>query len=52
MSKRKEMLKQAFYGKLKKRQKNITPIKSPLGYQMGGHPGCVSLNQCPQRYTC
>jgi len=47
MSKRKEMHKQAFSGKLAKRQKNITPMKSTLGYQMGGHPGCFSLNQCP-----
>jgi len=48
MSKRKEMRKQAFSGKLKKKGGgNSTPMKSPLGYQMGGHLECFSLNQCP-----
>jgi hypothetical protein len=38
MSNRKEMPKQAFSGKLKKRRKNITPTGSLLGHQVEGHP--------------
>jgi len=37
MSNRKEVPKQAFSGKLKKGEKNITAAGSPLGYQVERH---------------
>jgi hypothetical protein len=38
MSNRKEMPTQAFSVKLKKGEKNITPLGSTIGHQMEGHP--------------
>ena len=47
MLNRKEMPKQALSVKLKKGEKNITPMGSPLGHQVEGHPCCLFPNHFP-----